>query len=133
LCAFCFGTSRAEEIKAMPQEPLLSMLAAVNKIRSARIIPLDCDEYLYRYLGYSDRLRHYSEILEKQGLSRTVVKHRDKFFIAYQIAYGFLKQVPQSRFGRHDDLVIQFTVARDDEEGRIEECKMVLKAAPILP
>ena len=64
----------AQEIKTVLRGSVLSMLEAINKIRTRRHIKLDCSEYVYRYLGRSDTLKHYIDLFAASGIQPSVVR-----------------------------------------------------------
>jgi hypothetical protein len=121
----------AQETKIVPRERVLSMLEAINKIRTRRDIELDCSEYVYRYLGRSDRLKHYIDLFAANGISPNTVRGPSStFHVGFRIDYSHLKEVPDAKFGRLDIVAIVFIADGEGPDSLIHSCKAVLRAAP---
>jgi hypothetical protein len=121
-----------QEIKAPPGDQLQSMLTAINEIRERRDITLDCAKYVYPHLGRSDRVKHYIDLLSENGIKNSsLVKGRGQtYHFGFSIDYSHLRNVPNSKFGRRDIVVIVFIAEGNDQDSPIQTCKAILKAAP---
>jgi hypothetical protein len=127
----CFPSAvGAQEIKAAPRERLQSMLAAINEIRERRDTTLDCTKYVYPHLGRHDRVQPYIDLFAANGIMPEVGKYGQTYYTAFTIDYSQLRNVPKSKFGARDIVVIRFATDGNDSNSVIQTCFAVLRAAP---
>ena len=68
LTLIAFAISGVASSKADPRDNVVAMLEAINKIRTARDIKLDCAEYVERYLGHSEVINEYIRQFSAAGI-----------------------------------------------------------------
>jgi hypothetical protein len=121
------------EVKADPYDKVAVILQAINKIRTARDVKLDCADYVDPYLGHSNFINDYVDQFKASGLQPISKYLNSKYYTFFEAAYSRLKGVPDSKFGRGDVLIIVFVTENQSDNSQIKNCSAVLKAAPGYP
>jgi hypothetical protein len=116
--------------KADQGDRVANLLKAINEIRTARDIKLSCAKYVDPYLGQSDVIKDYIEQFAAFGIRPKRAFNFPTNYIYFEISYPRLKDVPNSRFGRGDVVIISFVTDNDTNIARIRGCSAILKAAP---
>lgn len=129
LAVIALAISSAKANNANPRDNVAKMLEAINKIRSARDITLDCADYVDRYIGHSDTIGHYFDVFAAAGVPVRYAYNGPRYFTYFEIGASRLRQTPGSQFGRRDRLVINFETDSARATAHVESCKAVLFAA----
>jgi hypothetical protein len=119
-----------KQATSIANKKIEAMLSAINEIRSARDITLDCETYIYPYLGRSDQLKYYVDLLAEIAIVPQRSRQTERYYFGFRIHYSTLRNVPNSRFGVTDVVAVQFETFVDDLNSTIHSCKAVLRAAP---
>ena len=88
-----------------PDDKFVAMLSAINAVRAARDIKLDCVEYVDRYFGRGDQLKHYVDAFAASGIRPKFVRQGEDYHVAFEIDYSHLQKVPNSKFAKRDFVV----------------------------
>lgn len=116
--------------KTMAEDKVVSMLMAINKIRKPLDIQLDCEEFVYPYLGRHDEVGYYIDLFAASGINSTVVRQHENYHIGFEIRSQHLKKIPNSKFGSLDVVAIVLVASGRDPNSTVHSCKAILKAAP---
>jgi hypothetical protein len=120
----------AKELNDVRSDKVTLMLEAINEIRSARDITLDCKTYVDAYLGHSKTIKYYIELFQAYGIRAERKYLNSKYFTAFDIGYPILKNVKNSRFGKQDVVLVIFITEDASVRAPIKRCSAILKAAP---
>jgi hypothetical protein len=125
--------NQAREIGDMSRDGVTLMLEAINEIRSARDIKMDCTKYVDAYLGHAESIKHYIDAFDAHQIKPIKKYIGPKHFTYFDIGYSTLKDVKNSRFGRQDVIVVGFVTENDSDDSPIISCSAILWAAPGTP
>src|ERR1041384_6698466 len=94
-CVGSNGSLLAQEREPASRDNVSKMLSAINEIRSARDIKLDCGEHVDRYLGHGDTIKHYVDQFSSHGIQPQRHYNPPKHYTYFQIT-SKLREIPRS-------------------------------------
>jgi hypothetical protein len=125
--------NQAREISDASRDGVTLMLEAINQIRSAKDIKLDCTKYVDAYLGRGESIKHYIDAFGARKIRPIKKFIGPKHFTYFDIGYSTLKDVKNSRFGKQDVIVVAFITENESDDSSIKSCSASLNAAPGMP
>lgn len=128
-CVASASLTIAQEAQ-VSRNQIIAMLDAINKIHKRRDIRLDCEKYVYPYLGRSNRLKHYLDLFSAIRIKPGVTRQGADRHVGFELNYSHLQKVAHPNFRAQDIVAIVFVANGADVDSVIHSCGAILKAAP---